>query len=575
MSAQLTYKRVLTLTQPGRYFDGGTGLHLLVRSPDKRYWVYRYTHKGKRRDLGLGVFPRVTFAEARKRAQEARVIVDGGECPIKAKATAKAAQVTADAVAITFQAFATDWVASKLPEWRNQKHGEQWLYTLSHFAFPVIGLKALDEIDTEDTLKILQPIWITKTETASRLRGRLERIFSAATTRGLRSGVNPAAWRGHLDTLLPAPRKVSKVAHHSAMPYLELPAFIERLQGRDAMTALALELTILTAARTGEVIGAKRGEVTGDVWIVPAERMKSSRPHRVPLTPRALAIIEAAKACDPDSDYLFSRKGEPLSNMAMVTLLRRMGITVTVHGFRSCFRDWVAEETQHSGEVAEAALAHVIGDKTEAAYRRGDVLQARRKLMLDWEGFCTQTKDKVVQLSSSSFQSFHQLITPPPTSTSSSPASSNSPTPPTTSPPSPATSATTARPSRGTPNAAPCCAQSSTPTTPPIKHWRFLPPYQLLYEIEHVTTARQATSPVPSTLASFFCAQPGLRGSPSHELFWQQRRRLCLRQSWARCSNRREIYIPFSHASQGHGTADGFALTWLGTARSVCGLRRW
>lgn len=397
MSAQLTFKRIQTLSEPGRYFDGGTGLHLLVKSSDKKYWVFRHTQNGKRHDLGLGVFPRVSLSDARKRTQEARVMVDSGECPIKAKTTAKAVHNIADVPPTTFQAFATDWLESKRPEWRNQKHAEQWLYTLNQFAFPVIGSKAPNEIDTEDILKILQPVWTTKTETASRLRGRLERILAAATTRGLRSGVNPAAWRGHLDTLLPAPRKVTKVVHHPALPYNELPAFIERLQGRDAVTALALEFLILSASRTGEVIGAKRSEVVGDVWTIQASRMKAARPHRVPLTPRMLAIIDAAKASDLDSDNLFSRKGEPLSNMAMSTLLKRMGVTVTVHGFRSCFRDWIAEETQHPGEVAEAALAHVIGDKTEAAYRRGDVMQARRRLMLDWEAFL-QSQNKVVQL---------------------------------------------------------------------------------------------------------------------------------------------------------------------------------
>jgi integrase len=396
MSAQLTFKRIQALSKPGRYFDGGTGLHLLVRAPDKKYWVFRHTQNGKRHDLGLGAFPRVSLSDARKRTQEARVMVDSGECPIKAKINAKAAQNRADAPPITFHTFACDWLESKRQEWRNQKHAEQWLYTLNQFSIPVIGSKAPNEIDTEDILKILRPIWSTKTETASRLRGRLERILAAATTRGLRSGANPAAWRGHLDTLLPAPRKVTKVVHHPALPYKELPAFIERLQGRDAVAALALELLILSASRTGEVIGAKRVEVVGDVWTIPASRMKADRPHRVPLTPRMLAIINAAKANDTQSEYLFSRNGKPLSNMAMSTLLKRMGLTVTVHGFRSCFRDWIAEETQHPGEVAEAALAHVIGCKTEGAYRRGDVLQVRRRMMLDWEAFL-QPQNKLVQ----------------------------------------------------------------------------------------------------------------------------------------------------------------------------------
>ncbi len=398
MKTVLTFKKVESLVQPGRYFDNGTGLHLLVKSISKRYWVFRFTQNGKRKDCGLGVYPKVTLADARKRAQDARFMLDSGKCPIEAKRATKKNDNKLVLSAITFQTFADQWLRTKRAEWRNQKHCEQWQYSLNQFAYPVIGSKTPNEIDTEDILKILQPLWTTKTETASRLRGRLERIISGATTRGLRSGINPAAWRGHLDTILPMPRKVTKVKHHPAMPYAELPAFIEDLQGRDAMAALALEFLILTAARTGEVIGAKRSEILGEIWTIPAERMKATRPHRVPLTTRALAIIQAAKKNSPESEYLFSREGNALSNMAMATLLKRMGISITVHGFRSSFRDWVAEETQHSGEVAEAALAHVIGDKTEAAYRRGDVLQARRRLMLDWESYCMRTPCKVLRL---------------------------------------------------------------------------------------------------------------------------------------------------------------------------------
>jgi integrase len=398
MATQLAYAKISKLTTPGRYFDGGTGLHLLVRSATTKYWVFRFMFNGKRQDMGLGVFPRVPLAEARKAAQEARVLLDRGISPLQKKSAEKAAKADAKARRVTFKEFALEYVEAKRPEWRNQKHADQWVFTLTEYAFPVIGGKALDEIDTEDVLAILQPIWTTKTETASRLRGRIERVFSAATTRKLRDGVNPALWRGHLDTLLAQPKKVTRVRHHTALPFADLPQFIEELQGRDAIAALALEFTILTAARTGEVTGAKRCEIADSLWVIPAERMKAGRTHRVPLVARALVILEKAKALDRHSGYLFSRNGRPLSNMAMLTLLSRMKCKVTVHGFRSTFRDWVAEATRHSPELAEMALAHTIGNKVEAAYRRGDLLEARRQLMVDWEAYCMGKFGKVVEL---------------------------------------------------------------------------------------------------------------------------------------------------------------------------------
>ena len=398
MVTQLTYAKIVKLTTPGRYFDGGTGLHLLVRSATKKYWVFRHKFNGKRQDMGFGVFPRISLADARKATHEARIMLDGGVSPLQNKTAEIAAKAATEARRVTFKDFALECVEAKRPEWRNQKHGDQWVFTLTEYAFPIIGGKALDEIDTDDILTILKPIWTTKTETASRLRGRIERILSAATTRKLRSGVNPALWRGHLDTLLAQPKKITRVKHHPALPYAEIAAFVENLQGRTAMAALALEFTILTAARTGEVTGGKRAEVADNLWQIPGDRMKAGRSHRVPLVPRAIAILEAAKERDPISDYLFSLKGMPLSNMAMLTLLARMKCKVTVHGFRSTFRDWVSEATRHSPELAEMALAHTIGNKVEAAYRRGDLLEARLQLMLDWEAHCIGTFGKVIAL---------------------------------------------------------------------------------------------------------------------------------------------------------------------------------
>ena len=257
------------------------------------------------------------------------------------------------------------------------------------YADPVIGEKHLDQIDTDDILKILNPIWHTKTVTASRLRGRIEWVLAAATTRKLRTGLNPATWRGHLETILPKPNKIKEEEHHKALPYQDIPEFIGKLKEMDGVAALALEFVILNANRTGEVIGGLRSEVnTNGLWVIPKDRMKAHREHRVPLGKRSLELLQIAKSLDPNSDYLFSYNGRALSSMAMSMLLRRMGYDITVHGFRSCFRDWVAEETIHSPEVAEKALAHAIANKVESAYRRGDLIEHRKRLMGDWEDYC-------------------------------------------------------------------------------------------------------------------------------------------------------------------------------------------
>jgi integrase len=247
----------------------------------------------------------------------------------------------------------------------------------------------LSDITTDDILRVLTPIWSTKTETATRLRGRIERVIAAGTIKGLRQGVNPAQWRGHLDCLLPQAKKIKKVVHHSALDYKELPSFVEKLQGRDGVGALALEFCILTASRTGEVIYAKRVEITDSVWTIPADRMKAGKEHKVPLCPRTLQLIANAKILDPSSEYLFSNFGNSLSNMSLSAVLKRMErADITVHGFRSTFRDWVAEETTHSPEVAEMSLSHTIPNRVEAAYRRGNLLEKRRMLLLDWESYC-------------------------------------------------------------------------------------------------------------------------------------------------------------------------------------------
>jgi integrase len=279
-------------------------------------------------------------------------------------------------------------------EWKNAKHKAQWEMTLREYAKPLRDM-SVDAIRTEDVLKVLKPIWTEKPETASRTRGRIERVLNAAKALGHVSGENPAAWRGNLKNLLPAPRKLAR-GHHAAMPFTEVPAFVQRLQDRPAIASLALEWTILTAARSNETLGATWGEIDlpARVWTVPAKRMKSGRAHRVPLSARAMELLEEASLVRFDEkpgSYLFpgQKRGKPISVMGMAMLLRRMGVDTTVHGFRSAFRDWVGEETSFPREVAEAALAHAIGDETEAAYRRGDALEKRRKLMEGWAKYCT------------------------------------------------------------------------------------------------------------------------------------------------------------------------------------------
>ena len=396
MTIKLDFKTVQNLKSAGRYTDALVkGLQIWVKPNNRKYWIFRFSHNKRSHDLSLGVFPALSIAQARVEAQKVRDQLENGINPALARKAEKAPKHEK----MLFKDFALDCLEKKKSEWSNQKHADQWLYTLEEFAFPVIGNKTLDVIETEDILAILEPIWSTKTETASRLRGRLEWILASATTRKLRNGVNPALWRGHLQTILPAPSKLVEVKHHKAMDFKILPTFIKELRQQDYMSALALEFLILNASRTGEVIGALRSEINENLWIIPANRMKAKKEHRVPLCDRSIEILGVAKAMDEDSLYLFSRNGKPLTNMAMPMMLRRLKQDVTVHGFRSTFRDWVSELTDHSPEVAEMALAHTIRNQVEAAYRRGDLLERRRTLMRDWEKFCNQElSSNIIQL---------------------------------------------------------------------------------------------------------------------------------------------------------------------------------
>lgn len=380
--------------KPGRYADGG-GLNLLVKETGARSWVYRFMLKGKARDIGLGSAAgagAISLADARDRASALRLKVKAGVDPLEERqreaADALAAAQAAQIAGISFKAVAETYIAANEGGWRNDKHRQQWRNTLASYVYPVMGELPVADIGTEHVLKILEPIWQDKPETASRIRGRIETVLDAAKARGYRQDENPARWRGHIAQILPARSRLTR-GHHKALPYDAIPAFVHALHAREAMAALALEFVILTATRTSEALGAKWGEIdlAKAVWTIPAERMKAGKEHRVPLSPRAVEILEQAKL--PKSDWLFtSDKGGKLSTMAMSMLLRRMKQDCTVHGFRSGFRDWAAECTAYAHEVCEMALAHVIGNKSEAAYRRGDMFEKRRRLMTDWATYC-------------------------------------------------------------------------------------------------------------------------------------------------------------------------------------------
>ena len=391
--------------QPGMHHDGG-GLYLKATESGAS-WVLRYMLNGRPRYMGLGPLALYGLSEARAKALEARRLRHEGVDPLEARRLARAKLRLEAAKAITFKEGAEAYIKAHRAGWRNDKHAGQWEATLKTYAEPVIGALPVQAIDTALVLKILEPIWTTKPETASRLRGRIETILDWAKVRGYREGENPARWRGHMDKLLPARAKVQRVKHHAALPYAEIGDFIVALQAQPGVSARALEFAILTAVRTGEIIGATWREIdlTEKAWTIPAGRMKAGKEHRVPLSPRAVSILEDMLTLrhlvesETEGDaFVFpgAKRGEPLSNMAFLMLLRRMGRgDVTAHGFRSTFRDWAAERTSYPSEVAEMALAHTVSDKVEAAYRRGDLFERRRKLMTAWATFCATPKQPV------------------------------------------------------------------------------------------------------------------------------------------------------------------------------------
>ena len=416
---RLTALKVERLSEPGMYADG-YGLYLQVtvnnrnREPAKS-WIYRYMMGGRAREMGLGPFHTVSLSLARDLALKQRQLRLQGVDPIEARRAERARSAVDAAKAITFNQCAEKYMAAHRAAWRNAKHAGQWEATIGTYAEPIIGGLSVQVVDTALVMKVLEqeivgaegkslPLWTARPETASRLRGRIEAILDWAKVRGYREGENPARWRGHLEKLLPARAKVRKVEHHAAIPYARLPELMSVIRAQQGTPARALEFAILTAARTGEVIGARWGEMNlaEKLWTVPAGRMKGGREHRVPLSPRAMEIIwdmksqrSALKAQESTDALVFSGRkiDQPLSNMAFLMLLRRIGRSdLTAHGFRSTFRDWAAERTNFPREVAEMALAHAVGDRVEAAYRRGDLFERRRRIMAEWAKYSSTVK---------------------------------------------------------------------------------------------------------------------------------------------------------------------------------------
>ena len=385
---RLNARSAATITKHGRHADGG-GLYLSISPNGGRRWVFLFRWHGKPTEIGFGSARDVTLARARELARQARAKLAEGINPKDARRPSEGA---------TFAECADRLIEAMRPSWRNGKHAAQWEMTLRDYAAPLRRLP-VDKIITDDVLAVLKPLWNAKFDTASRLRGRIERVLDAAKAQGLRNGENPARWRGHLDQLLPKRQRLTR-AHHTAMSYVEVPRFMGALRDREAAAASALEFTILTAARSGEVRGARWEEFDLDraVWTIPPVRTKAGREHRVPLSRRALNIIKAMHE-NRNGDFVFSgqKPGKPLSATALAMVLRRMKINgATVHGFRSAFRDWAAECTNFTNEVCEAALAHVIENKAEAAYRRGDLFEKRRKLMEAWAVYCLSPMSRKV-----------------------------------------------------------------------------------------------------------------------------------------------------------------------------------
>jgi integrase len=390
MSGKLTALSVRRIKKPGMYHDGG-GLYLQVTGSGAKSWIYRFMLHGKAREMGLGPLSVVSLAQARNKAVECRRLRHEGVDPLEARKAERAKAALGVAKTMTFDECAAAYIAAHRTGWRSVRHLNQWKSTFAAYVTPVFGKLPVQTIDTALVMKVLEPIWNTKAETASRVRRRIEAVLDWAKAREFRDGENPARWRGHLKNLLPAPSKVRKVEHHPALPYTEIGDLMATLRERDSVAARALEFIILSAARSGEVRGARWTEIdlSTKLWAIPPSRMNTGREHRVPLSDAAIAALKrVARVRENDRVFPGDRQAA-LGERTLKRLLQAVGRGgVTVHGFRSTFRDWVAEQTTFPGEVAEMALAHAVSDKTEAAYRRGDMFEKRRQLMNAWAEYC-------------------------------------------------------------------------------------------------------------------------------------------------------------------------------------------
>ncbi|MEO6823710.1 MAG: integrase arm-type DNA-binding domain-containing protein [Nitrosospira sp.] len=389
MSAhKLSALTVAKMSKPGVYGDGA-GLYIRVTEGGSKHWIYRFTLAGKGHWMGLGPYPEVTLDEAREATLKARKKRYAGINPISARDAENAR-----ALSLTFQQCADQYIASHRSGWKNPKHVGQWTNTIATYCGPVIGKLPVNEVDTGFVMRVLDPIWTNKAETASRLRGRIESILDWATVRGYREGTNPARWKGQLDHLLPNTSRVKRITHHAALGYTQIGELMATLRQQAGNGSKALEFAILTACRSGEVRFATWEEINlkDKVWVIPAERMKAGKEHRIPLSDSAIAVL---KQMDNSTKLIFPGRdeGKPLSDMSLTAVLRRMDRgDLTAHGFRSTFRDWASESTAYPQHVAEMALAHTIGDKVEAAYRRGDLFTKRTRMMQEWANYCNQTQ---------------------------------------------------------------------------------------------------------------------------------------------------------------------------------------
>jgi len=399
---QLKDLQIRRFTKPGAYPDG-EGLYLQVRDSGAKDWFYRYEIAGKGRKRGLGPYPTISLERAREDALVCRQLRKQGIDPIEHYKEIELNKDLDKAKSTTFKKCALAYIDTHKHGWRNEKHESQWRNTLETYAYPTIGDLPVQTIDVDLVMKVLEPIWFTKTETASRIRQRIENILDWATVRKLRQGDNPAQWRGRLDKLLPKRTKVQKPVHFAAMDYRDVPEYYRSLIAKDTLGSNALAFTILTATRNGEARAVTRSEIDINVWVIPDTRMKAQREHRVPLSDEALKIIKRMEPFERQTDDLIFpglSHAKPISEASLLKIVKQADPTLTVHGFRSSFRDWCAEQTSYPREVAEAALAHTVKDKTEAAYQRGDMFEKRRKLMDSWADYCLkeQTEADVVPI---------------------------------------------------------------------------------------------------------------------------------------------------------------------------------